>query len=66
MYSAKVKNTAIHVLFMANTSLGYDESLVFSPCDRRVCVNLTVENDETLEKTETFEVTLERTPGLSF
>ena len=37
---------------------------MFSPCDRRICVNLTVENDGTLEETETFQVTLERTPGL--
>ena len=37
---------------------------MFGACDRRICVNLTVENDGTLEKTESFEVTLERTPGL--
>ena len=67
MYSAKVKNTAIYMFFLwpiLYLSLGFDESLLFSPCDRRICVNLTVENDETLEKTESFEVTLERTPGL--
>ena len=45
-------------------SLGFDESLVFGSCDRRICVNLTVENDVTLEETESFEVTLQRTPDL--
>ena len=37
---------------------------MFGACDRRICVNLTVEDDGTLEETELFEVTLERTPGL--
>ena len=37
---------------------------MFAQCERRVCANLTVENDGTLEEMESFEVTLERTPGL--
>ena len=46
------------------TSTGYDKPFVFGACDKRVCVNLTITNDELLEETEIFMVTLERKPDL--
>ena len=46
------------------TSTGYDKPFVFGACDKRVCVNLTITNDELLEETEIFEVTLRRTLNL--
>ena len=38
--------------------------LMFGACERRRCVNVTIENDVVLEDTESFDVTLERTTGL--
>ena len=38
--------------------------LQFSACQRRVCVNITIQSDGVPEQTESFFVTLERTPGL--
>ena len=38
--------------------------LMFEACERRRCVNVTIVNDDVLEMTESFHVTLERTPGL--
>ena len=46
------------------TSTGYYKPFVFGACDKRNCVNLTITNDELLEETEIFEVTLERTLNL--
>ena len=44
--------------------LGVSIILMFEDCDRRRCVNVTIVDDEVLEMTESFTVTLERTPGL--
>jgi hypothetical protein len=38
--------------------------LMFAACDTRQCVNVPIADDETLELTETFTVTLDRTPTL--
>ena len=43
---------------------GYDKPFIFDACDTRSCINLTVTNDELIEETESFEVTLERTINL--
>ena len=37
---------------------------MFEACDKRHCVNVTIVNDDILEMTESFSVTLERTLGL--
>ena len=37
---------------------------VWGMCERRHYVNVTIENDDVLEDTESFDVTLERTTGL--
>ena len=38
---------------------------MFEECERRRCVNVTIVDDEVLERTmESFDVTLERTTGL--
>ena len=38
--------------------------LMFAACDTRQCENVPIVDDETLELTETFIVTLDRTPAL--
>ena len=38
--------------------------LMFEACQRRSCVTVTIVDDEVLENVESFNVTLERTPGL--
>ena len=38
---------------------------MFGACDRRHCVNVSIVDDDVLEMTESFTVTLERTPGLN-
>ena len=38
--------------------------LMFTACDTRQCVEVPIVDDETLELTETFTVTLDRTPTL--
>ena len=38
--------------------------LMFGACQRRSCVTVTIVDDDILEMTESFDVTLERTPGL--
>ena len=38
--------------------------LMFGACDKRRCLNVTIVDDEVLEMTESFTLTLERTPGL--
>ena len=38
--------------------------LMFTACDTRQCENVPIVDDGTLELTETFIVTLERTPSL--
>ena len=38
--------------------------LMFEACERQRCVNVTIVDDDILEMTESFHVTLERTPGL--
>ena len=40
-----------------------DVILMFAECQRRSCVNVTIEDDEVLETTEFFSITLERTPA---
>ena len=45
--------------------IGVSTILMFETCDRRHCVNVTIVNDDVLERyVESFDVTLERTPGL--
>ena len=45
--------------------LGLSTILMFEACDRRHCVNITIVDDEVLERpVESFTVTLERTPFL--
>ena len=39
--------------------------LSFPTCGTRQCVNVTIVNDDVLESVESFDVTLERTPGLN-
>ena len=39
-------------------------TLMFAACDTRQCVNVQIVDDETLEMTESFIVTLDRTPAL--
>ena len=39
--------------------------LTFNRCARRECVVVSIIDDTTLENSETFHITLERTPGLS-
>ena len=38
--------------------------MAIGACETRHCVEVTIVNDEELEKTESFTVTLERTPDL--
>ena len=38
--------------------------LSFPTCGTRQCVNVTIVDDDVLENVESFDVTLERTPGL--
>ena len=38
--------------------------LMFEACQKRSCVTVTIVDDDILEMTESFDVTLERTPGL--
>ena len=40
-----------------------DSILMFSTCQRRSCVDVAIIDDVTLENTELFSVTLERTRG---
>ena len=37
---------------------------MFEACDRRQCVNVTIVDDDVLERVESFDVALGRTPGL--
>ena len=37
---------------------GYDKPFLFGECDYKSCVNLSVINDELLEETESYQVTL--------
>ena len=39
-------------------------NLPFSACQNRSCVNITIHDDMIVENVESFNVTLERTPGL--
>ena len=39
-------------------------SLIFEVCETRRCVNISIEDDMTLENIESFNVILERSPGL--
>ena len=41
-------------------------NLLFEACETRHCVNVSIVNDEELEQTESFAVTLKRTPGLDY
>ena len=41
-----------------------DTTLTFAPCQRRSCVNVSIMDDDVLEFTESFSITLERTLGL--
>ena len=38
--------------------------LSFAPCDKRICVDVPIVDDEIVENDESFEVTLQRPPGL--
>ena len=38
--------------------------LSFRTCGTRQCVNMSIVDDDVLENVESFDVTLERTPGL--
>ena len=40
------------------------EILLFASCQRRSCINVTIEDDNALELVELFNVTLETTTGL--
>ena len=40
-------------------------TLMFAACEMRQCDNISIVDDVTLEMTESFSVTLERTPDLS-
>ena len=40
-------------------------TLIFAACEMRHCDNISIVDDVTLEMTESFSVTLERTPDLS-
>ena len=42
----------------------FHTTLTFAPCQRRSCVNVSIVDDDVLELTESFSITLERTPGL--
>ena len=69
--SAGITYTAVSLHDDCNSStvtpmdyLGVSTILMFEECDRRRCVNVTIVDDKVLEMTESFTVTLERTPGL--
>ena len=38
--------------------------LPFAPCDKRICVDVPIVDDEIVENVDTFEVSLQRPPGL--
>ena len=44
--------------------IGLSTILRFPACETEQCVNVTIIDDEVLENVESFDVTLERTPGL--
>ena len=43
---------------------GVSSTLMFAACECQQCENITIVDDATLELTESFTVTLERTPNL--
>ena len=60
-------HTTVYTIFNTVSPMDYTgvslAILMFGACERRRCVNVTIEND-VLENTESFDVTLERTTGL--
>ena len=44
--------------------VGVSNTLTFDACDTRQCTEISIENDMIVEITESFFVTLERTPDL--
>ena len=44
--------------------IGLSTILSFPACETKQCVDVTIVDDEVLEKVESFDVTLEKTPGL--
>ena len=42
----------------------FHTTLTFAPCQMRSCVNVSIVDDDVLELTESFSITLERTLGL--
>ena len=44
--------------------IGLSTILNFPACETKQCVNVTIVDDDVLENVESFDVTLERTPGL--
>ena len=68
-------DTALLYVYMMTASLhsstvdpmdyiGVSTILIFGACETRHCVDVTIVDDEVLEMTESFRVTLERTPDL--
>ena len=57
-------STILHSTVDPMDYLGVSTILMFEACQRRSCVTVTIVDDEVLENVESFNVTLERTPGL--
>ena len=54
----------LNINFMRNLLYLFVVVLPFAPCDKRICVDVPIVDDEIVENVDTFEVTLERPPGL--
>ena len=54
---------SFNIVLLTVSSMEY-EQLMFSSCDVRKCINVTIENDDITEQNETFSVSLQRTATL--
>ena len=57
----------MHILFFLVSPMDYgsvSHNLTFDECENRSCTEITIMEDMIVEMTESFFITLERTPGL--
>ena len=58
---------SFNIVLLTESSMEYEQlkrPLMFSSCDVRKCINVTIENDDITEQNETFSVSLQRTATL--
>ena len=54
----------LQILITGVNASEYEVVVQFAPCDKRICVEVPIVDDETVEKLESFNITLERTPDM--